>query len=82
MKTDDKYKQEFIGKKAKTENIEGIIIDETKNTFKIKLRSEPGVQNTVKTILKNNKTFIINGEQIDGNKIIKKPEERIKIKGP
>lgn len=83
------YKQEFIGKTIKItksnnkeqENITGKIIDETKNTFKIRLCSEPGVQGAVKTILKNDKTFEINKQKIDGNKITKKPEERIKIKG-
>ena len=62
------YKQEFIGKTIKIiqsnnkeqENIIGKIIDETKNTFKIRQQSEPEVQGAVKTILKQNKKFKIN----------------------
>ena len=77
-----KYKQEFIGATIKIiqssnkeqENKTGKIIDETKNTFKIKTSSK------TLTILKNNKIFEINKQKIEGNKIIKKPEERIKIK--
>jgi RNase P/RNase MRP subunit p29 len=46
----------------------------TKNTFTIK------TQNKTITILKKDKKFKINKDKIDGNKITKKPEERIKIK--
>jgi len=78
----NKYKQEFIGKtiiitKSKNKNQEGTtgkIIDETKNTFKIKTTKK-----TI-TILKNEKTFTIQNEKIEGNKITKRPEERIKTK--
>jgi len=76
------YKQEFIGKtititKSKNKHQEGItgkIIDETKNTFKIKTTKK-----TI-TILKNEKTFIIENQKIEGNKIAKRSEERIKTK--
>jgi RNase P/RNase MRP subunit p29 len=80
----NKYKQEFIGKQIEItkssnkqqEQIKGKIIDETKNTFKIK------TENKTITILKKDKTFIINNQTIKGDKITKKPEERIKIKEP
>lgn len=78
----NKYQQEYIGKKIKIiqsenkqqQNIEGKIIDETKNTFTIKTKSKE-----IK-IIKQGKTFEINGEKIKGEKITKRPEERIKIK--
>lgn len=70
--------QEFIGleveiidQKSNTKT-KGKIIDETKNTFKVKtLKKEI-------TILKKNKQFIINNAIISGNDILKRPEERIK----
>lgn len=78
----NKHQQEYIGKKIKItksenkqqENIEGKIIDETKNTFTIQTNKK-----TIK-IIKQGKTFEINGEKINGDKITKRPEERIKIK--
>jgi len=78
----NKYQQEFIGKQIiikksnnkQQENIEGKIIDETKNTFKIKTKKQ-----TI-TILKKDKEFQINKQKIEGDKITKRPEERIKIK--
>ncbi|MGV8162949.1 MAG: ribonuclease P protein subunit [Candidatus Nanoarchaeia archaeon] len=78
----NKHQQEFIGKQIEIissknkeqENIKGKIIDETKNTFKIK------TQNKTITILKKQKKFIIDKQKIDGNKISKRSEERIKIK--
>jgi ribonuclease P protein subunit POP4 len=78
----NKHQQEFIGEKieiieSKNKEQTGIIgqiIDETKNTFKIRTDKK-----TI-TILKTDKKFRINNQKIDGNKINKKPEERIKIK--
>jgi ribonuclease P protein subunit POP4 len=78
----NKLKQEFIGKQVEItqsknkeqKNIQGKIIDETKNTFKIKTEKK------IITILKKDKEFKIDNQKIDGNKITKKPEERIKIK--
>lgn len=78
----NKHQQEFIGKNIEItdsknkeqQNIKGKIIDETKNTFTIK------TENKKITILKKDKKFKINNEKIDGNKITKRPEERIKIK--
>ena len=78
----NKYQGEYIGKEVKiTESknktltgISGRIIDETKNTFEIRV-GEKSI-----TVLKHASTFTINGEKIEGDKITKKPEERIKIK--
>ncbi len=82
----NKYQQEFIGKQltiTKSKNIEqknitGKIIDETKNTFTIRTQTETQTK-TIK-ILKADKEFKINNQKIDGNKITKRPEDRIKIK--
>ena len=78
----NELQQEYIGKKIKIIqtknkqqlNIEGTIIDETKNTFTIKTK-----QKIIK-IQKQDKIFTINEKKIDGNKIQKRSEERIKIK--
>ena len=75
-------KDEFLGKKVKITSssmkhqigIEGIIVDETKNTFTI-LKQGKEIK-----VLKSNKEFLIEGTKIIGNKIKKRPEERIKIK--
>jgi len=83
----NKHQEEYIGKKIvieksnnkHQEGLSGIIIDKTKNTFKIRQRLEQGVQKTV-VILKKDKEFIINNKKIKGNTITKRPEERIKIK--
>ncbi len=69
--------QEFIGSHVEITDPEkrktkGIIIEETKSTFKVKTEKK------TKTILKRNHTFIIENKKIEGNKIIKRPEERIK----
>ena len=74
----NKYQQEYIGKnvqvKIDKKEIKGTIIDETKNTFKVQTNKK-----TI-TLLKNKKQFIIDGKKINGEKITKKPEERIKLK--
>ena len=76
---------EFIGlkvhatsKKNKSLNLNGTIIDETKNTIKIE-----GVDNTEKMIPKDGTLFVFelpNGEkvEIDGNILSIRPEDRIK----
>lgn len=77
-----KLQDEYLGKKIKItksniknqENTQGIIINETKNTFTILTNKGE------KKILKNNKEFQIEQAKINGKKIQKKPEERIKIK--
>lgn len=82
----NKYQQVFIGKKieiTKTNNkeqqkIKGTIIYETKNTLSIRVQ---GAEHRTLVVMKNNKEFKINNEKIEGNKITKRPEERIKIKG-
>lgn len=77
------YAAEFIGAKIKVigaanrdlQGIEGSIIDETKNAFKIRTNRQEE-----KTVLKKNATFIINDAKVNGDEIIKRPEERIKLK--
>ncbi|MBU1201692.1 MAG: ribonuclease P protein subunit [Nanoarchaeota archaeon] len=79
----NKLKEEYIGSeieitksKNKTlEGLKGVVIDETKNTFKIK------TQNKTRTVLKKISTFKINEREIIGEQIVKRPHDRIKIKG-
>ncbi|MEN6378422.1 MAG: ribonuclease P protein subunit [Methanofastidiosum sp.] len=52
--------------------IKGLVIEDTKNT--IKLRTENGV----KILIKNSIILMINDKKIDGNLLIGKEEERIK----
>lgn len=78
----NKHQQEFIGKHAKVtkaankqlQGIEGKIVDETKNTFTIKTQTKE------LKILKKGNEFQINNQKINGEKITRRPEERIKIK--
>lgn len=74
--------QEFVGKEVKVTKsdnkqlvgIQGTILDETKNLFIIKTKTK------IVKVLKNICTFQIDKVEINGKKITKKPEERIKIK--
>ena len=72
-------RKELIGSEIKLlgKEIVGKIIDETKNTFVIKLA------NKRKRILKKDNIFefSLNNKKkiVDGNKLIMRPEERIKI---
>ena len=70
--------KEFIGKKAYVKyagNVfTGTIIDETKNTLTIETKTKK-----VK-IIKQNAKITIQNQKINGNKINKRPEDRIKIK--
>lgn len=72
-------REELIGSKIKLlgKGIVGKIIDETKNTFIIKL------ENKRKMILKKDNIFefSLNDKKIivDGNRLVMRPEERIKI---
>jgi ribonuclease P protein subunit POP4 len=74
---------EFIGAKIKVINatnkslqgLEGSIIDETKNSFKIK-----NSEQEEKIVLKKGAVFMINNNIIKGDEIIKRPEERIKLR--
>ena len=71
--------QSFIGKKVKIIDaknksnigLEGVIIDETKNMFVIENRKK-------QKIIKENVTIMIDNKTIEGKKLTKKPEERIK----
>lgn len=79
MKT-DMYAQEIIGKTIKIINsknksdvgITGKIIDETKKTIVVKTKKGE------KRLLKNNITIMINYQKIEGKKLLKRSEERIK----
>lgn len=79
----NKLKQEYIGldttiiesKNKSLIGVKGKIIDETKNTFKIK--TEKGI----KMVMKNISTFRIGNQDIEGEKIMKKSYDRIKLKG-
>ncbi|PIN75883.1 hypothetical protein COV18_01745 [Candidatus Woesearchaeota archaeon CG10_big_fil_rev_8_21_14_0_10_37_12] len=73
---------EWIGKQAlvkkaankQLEEIQGIVVDETKNT--IHIETEKGI----KKVPKKGTTFIIGGKTVQGNKVLVQPEERIKLK--
>lgn len=52
--------------------IKGLVIEDTKNTIKVK------TENGVKILIKNNIILMINDRKIDGNLLIGKEEERIK----
>ena len=68
--------EEFIGKETEirwnSKVFRGKVIDETKNTLTIR------TENGDKKILKNTSKIIINNQIIQGEKIIKRPEDRIK----
>ncbi|MAG38733.1 hypothetical protein CMO90_01465 [Candidatus Woesearchaeota archaeon] len=75
-------KQEYIGlnidimksKNSSLLGLKGQILDETKNTFKIKTTKG------IITIMKNISTFKINGFEVKGSKIVKRPQDRIKMR--
>jgi ribonuclease P protein subunit POP4 len=83
---DDVIKGEYIGKNVEVSynnicndnHIEGLIIDETKNTFKIR------TQKGIKTFLKRNITLTdkhgVESYKVEGKVLIGKPEERLKKK--
>jgi len=52
--------------------IKGLVIEDTKNTIKIR------AENGVKILIKNSIILMINDKKIDGNLLIGKEEERIK----
>ena len=74
---------EFIGAQIKVikaankslEGMEGSIVDETKSTFKI-----ISTKNQEKTLLKKGAVFLISDQRINGDDILRRPEERIKLK--
>ena len=69
-------KEELIGRKAEVAYagriFEGQIIDETKNTIRLKTKDK------IITIIKKEATLKINNKTVDGGKITKRPEDRIK----
>ena len=75
-------KDEFLGKTLKIIEspmkhqigVEGLIVDESKHTFILLVG---GVE---RRVLKNKRVFLIEGTKFKGEKINKRPEERIKIK--
>jgi ribonuclease P protein subunit POP4 len=77
------YAAEFIGAQIKIIDatnrsllgLEGSVLDETKNSFKIKNSNQEE-----KTVLKKGVVFMIDNIIIKGDEIIKTPEERIKLK--
>ncbi|MFA5797241.1 MAG: ribonuclease P protein subunit [Candidatus Woesearchaeota archaeon] len=79
-------KIEFIGQpveiiKSRNRQLVGLsgkIVDETKQSFKILINKRTFRE--FKLVFKKDAGFIINGKVIDGNKILKRPEERIKLK--
>ncbi|MGM5480954.1 MAG: ribonuclease P component 1 family protein [Nanobdellota archaeon] len=54
----------------------GIVVDETKNSFLIE--TSLGVR---KRVLKKSSTFSLGDVVVDGDSIMKRPEERIKSRG-
>ena len=80
-KNTDILRGEFIGRQISAigKGIEGKIIDETKNSFLVKTKN-----NLKKRLLKQNLTFELKSQSgnvtIEGNSILMKPEDRIKIK--
>lgn len=79
----DNYSQPFIGKQllvrasANTDvvGIRGLVVDETKYSF---LLSVNGIE---KRILKSKTIFVCDEQIIDGDKLIKRLDERIKLRG-
>lgn len=71
-------KKEFIGKEAEItyagKVFKGKIIDETKNTLSIETNKK------IVMIIKKNAKIKIQDKMINGKKIVKRPEDRIKIK--
>lgn len=76
----------FIGKEAeivRSRNkqllgLKGKIVDETKNSFKMLVNKRNFRE--FKIILKSGNTFVIGKKVIEGSKIMKKPEDRIKLR--
>lgn len=79
-------KDEFIGKEVEivvTKNksilgMKGKIVDETKNSFKILVNKRNFRE--FKLVMKKDNLFAIGKKIIVGNKIMKSPEDRIKMK--
>jgi RNase P/RNase MRP subunit p29 len=69
-------KHELIGEKAEIKfndkTYKGIIVDETKNMLSLKTKKQ------IKKFIKKTIEIKIKGKKIKGEKITKRPEERIK----
>jgi len=82
MKKKSSLAQEFIGKNIKIVDsscksligLQGAIIDETKNTFTVQTSKGR------KKIIKHQVEILVNDQKINGRKITKKPEDRIKLR--
>lgn len=81
MKT---HAEEYIGKtleivQSSNQSLTGLrgkILDETKHTFLIETNQ---TEKPEKRIMKKGNTFHINGKEVQGNLITKRPEERLKL---
>lgn len=79
-------KDEFIGcpveivrsRNKQLIGLSGKIVDETQQSFKVLVNKRTFRE--FKIILKRDAAFMIDGKLVDGNKILKRPEERIKTK--
>ena len=65
-------------KNKKMIGIKGKIVDETKNSFKMLVNKRNFRE--FKVIMKQGNTFMIGKKLFDGNKIMKRPEDRIKLR--
>lgn len=76
-------REEFIGQDVEIVKsndscllgLKGYIVDETKNTFKI-----ASVNSKLLIVLKNCCSFKIGGTLFEGARLMKRPEDRIKLK--
>ena len=81
MKT---HAEEYIGKTLEViessntslMGLQGKIIDETKYTFLIETNQTEKME---KRVMKKGNTFHINGKEVQGSLITKRPEERLKL---
>ncbi len=77
------HPEEFIGGKIRVlhaknkslEHVKGRIIDETKNAFEVLTDNDDE-----KTVLKQGAVFMINNNEVKGDDILHRPEERTKLK--
>ncbi len=80
-------KMEFIGKQVEIirsrntqlQGLTGKIVDETRSSFKVLVTKQKFRE--FKMIMKKDNVFLIERRLVEGNKIMKQPEDRIKIKG-
>ncbi len=80
------YRAEFIGQELEIiktpnmyeKNLKGIVVNETKNSFQVLVKTLQGL--AVKTVLKKHRVFKIGECFINGDWVLKRPEERVKAK--